>query len=188
MKTEWRLTREAFENLLFWLSPDREQAAQKYEEIRRKLIKLFTCRGCLHPEDLADKTINRVIKAMEFKAAEYSGEPILFFFGVAKNVYLESTREKTISPDEIMVFESADREHDFQCLEACMAGLPEHSRKLISDYYEHDGKEKIRFRQMLADTLGIGLNSLRIQAFRIRNILRDCIFNCLQRKAADQRQ
>jgi DNA-directed RNA polymerase specialized sigma24 family protein len=186
MKTEWRLTREAFENLLSWLSPDREQAAHKYEETRTKLIKFFTWRGCPHPEDLTDKTINRVIKAMEFKASQYSGEPVRFFYGVAKNVYLEFLREKTISPEDIVVFEPVGSEQDFRCLESCMASLPEDSRKLISAYYDYDGPEKSKFRQTLADTLGIGLNPLRIKAFRIRNMLRDCVFSCIQSKAADQ--
>src|SRR5205807_2362675 len=128
----------------FWLSADRDEAGKKYEEIRGKLIRLFTCRGCPHPEELADETINRVIKAMENKVSEYSGDPILFFFGVAKNVFLESTRVKVLSPKDIIVFEPATREHDFQCLETCMAGLSEQSRNLIRRYYQHDGQAKIK--------------------------------------------
>ncbi|HEX7773727.1 MAG TPA: hypothetical protein VF435_15005 [Pyrinomonadaceae bacterium] len=31
----------AFERLLFWLNPDRDQAAQKYEAARRRLIEIF---------------------------------------------------------------------------------------------------------------------------------------------------
>ena len=89
MKTEWTLTREAFDELLLWLSPDREEAGRQYEDIRRKLIRLFNCRGCDNPEELTDETINRVIKIVESKAVEYSGEPILLFYGVARNVVHE---------------------------------------------------------------------------------------------------
>ena len=60
MKKEWVLTKEAFDALLEWLDPNRDIAAQKYETIRTRLIKIFSCRGCLEAEDLADETINRV--------------------------------------------------------------------------------------------------------------------------------
>ena len=46
----WTLTPELFEQLLDWLNPDREQAGRDYEALRRRLIKLFTCRGCSDPE------------------------------------------------------------------------------------------------------------------------------------------
>ena len=49
---------EMFDRFLFWLDPNREEAAIKYEAIRRKLIKIFTCRGCIDAEDLADVTID----------------------------------------------------------------------------------------------------------------------------------
>ncbi|HEY0083559.1 MAG TPA: hypothetical protein VGB61_12265, partial [Pyrinomonadaceae bacterium] len=54
------LTQEGFERLLTWLSPDREQAGKKYEEIRQSLIKIFVWRGVHEAEDLADETITRV--------------------------------------------------------------------------------------------------------------------------------
>src|SRR5947209_6617862 len=37
---------DSFDRLLAWLNPDREQAGQRYEEIRRRLIKIFARRGC----------------------------------------------------------------------------------------------------------------------------------------------
>ena len=58
MNKDWILTQESFDALLNWLDPRREEAGQKYEDIRLRLIKIFTCRGCLEPEDLADETIN----------------------------------------------------------------------------------------------------------------------------------
>ena len=65
MRKDWFLSQEAFDALLKWLDSDREQAAMKYEEIRKRLIKIFTGRDCVEAEDLADETINRVSKLDE---------------------------------------------------------------------------------------------------------------------------
>ena len=57
MKEKIELTQAVFEQLLDWLDADRDVAGQRYEEIRRRLIKIFVCRGCIVPEELADRTI-----------------------------------------------------------------------------------------------------------------------------------
>ncbi len=86
-KTEWELTPEAFEQLLVWLNPNREQAGSKYEEIRRRLIKILTCRGCTCPEELADETMNRVTRKVPEIIGNYVGDPSLYFYGVAHKVH-----------------------------------------------------------------------------------------------------
>ena len=40
------LTAEGFEALLAMLHPDRETAGERYEDIRRRLVRLFEWRGC----------------------------------------------------------------------------------------------------------------------------------------------
>ena len=60
MKKNWVLSQKAFDDLLDWLASNREQAGHKYEAIRRRLITIFTGRGCCDAEDLADETMNRV--------------------------------------------------------------------------------------------------------------------------------
>jgi DNA-directed RNA polymerase specialized sigma24 family protein len=184
MKTEWILTREAFDNLLSWLAPDRDEGGRKYEEIRSRLIRFFTCRGCCCPEDLADETITRVIKAMESKAAEYKGEPIAFFYAVAKKVYLEKGRVRPLRSEDLPVFAGSDREGELDCLERCMSRISASCRELISRYHQQEGSEKILARQQLARELGLEMNALRIQACRIRKILRDCVSDCIASKAA----
>src|SRR5690349_2354142 len=72
------IDRSAFDELLSWLAPDPDAAGQQYELIRRKLIALFRCRGCLSPEDLADETINRVIKKLPLIKPGYVGNPISY--------------------------------------------------------------------------------------------------------------
>src|SRR6185295_4829965 len=86
------LTRESFEALLAQLDPDRERAGERYEAIRRKLVRLFEWRGCENPEDLADETFNRVARRMAEGVELRSSDPYGYFCGVAHLVYKEVLR------------------------------------------------------------------------------------------------
>ena len=92
MKKDWILTGESFDLLLAWLDSDRELAGEKYEQIRRGLIKIFVCRGCREAEDLADETIKRVSSKINEIAPNFIGkfeEKVRYFYGVGKKVQLE---------------------------------------------------------------------------------------------------
>lgn len=184
MKKQWELTQESFNQLLAWFDPNPEQAGRKYEEIRFRLIKIFTCRGCSVPEDLADETINRVAKRISEIATTYVGDPALYFFGVANNVHLESLRRKPDPVPPLPPEPSQESELEYQCLEQCMQQLSPKSRELIVQYYQDEKRAKIDHRKELAQKLGIALNALRIQAYRIRASLQECVFQCLQAAAA----
>nr|MDQ3743617.1 hypothetical protein [Acidobacteriota bacterium] len=60
-----------FDSLLAWLDADREEAGKKYESIRLRLIRIFTCRGRHDSEELADETIRRVTLKAPTLAGEY---------------------------------------------------------------------------------------------------------------------
>ena len=184
MKKQWELTQESFNQLLSWLGPNPDQAGKKYEEIRFRLIKILTCRGCLVPEDLADETINRVAKRVSEIAATYVGDPALYFFGVANNIHLEFLRRKPDPVPPQPAEPSQESELEYQCLEQCMQQLSPKSRELIVQYYQDEKRAKIDHRKELAQKLGIALNALRIQAYRIRASLQECVFQCLQTAAA----
>lgn len=180
------MTPEEFDKLLSWLSPDRETAGKKYEEIRQQLIRFFTCWSCREPEVLADDTIDRVVPWMEQKGWEPSSAPIRVFFGFARNVRHEERRRpqpEPISSDiPEMPAKTKDKEQDFVCLEDCIAALSATEADLIRHYYRYEQEEKIKKRQALAKKLGIGMNALRIQAWKIRNSLRGCLDKCIERK------
>ena len=180
MNRDWILTQESFDALLNWLDPRREQAGVKYEDIRLRLIKIFTCRGCLEPEDLADETINRVSKKLPDIKDSYEGDPTRYFYGVANKVHLEYVRRKP-QPIPPVVPDNADEiEKEYECLEKCIEKLrPEH-RGLVLDYYQEEKRTRIDRRKKLADQLGIALNALRIRAHRIRVSLYQCVQNCVQ--------
>ena len=176
----WVLTREAFEALLHWLAPDPERAAQRYEEIRRRLIRFFTNRGCAAAEDLTDETMNRVAKKIH-EGLEYAGETAPYFYGVAHNVHLEHVRKKpaVLPPPPPRLTEEVEREH--ACLEECLGRLQPRSRELIREFYREAELTKIEHRKQLAASLGLTPNALRIQAHRIRGVLRECVKLCLGR-------
>jgi len=195
MKKEWVLTQDAFDNLLDWLDADRSRAGIKYEAIRIRLVKIFTCRGCPEAEDLADETINRVVARVEEIASRYEGDPLPYFYAVSHKVHLEYLRKSKFrqAEDEAETvtciaapFVTMADENDaaYECLERCLEDLPAGNRKLVLDYYQHERQAKIDHRKQLAMELGIAVNALRIRVHRIRTALEKCVHICLENQPA----
>jgi DNA-directed RNA polymerase specialized sigma24 family protein len=177
------LTQENFETLLAWLDVDREAAGKRYEEIRRKLIKIFTSRGCGVPEELADESIDRVIGKVTDLVSSYVGNPMLYFYGVAHKVHLEYLRSKPSVPFPsalaIEAPEEVEAEQEYECLENCIEQLTIKNRQLVLQYYRDEKQAKINSRKALAEKLGIAVSALRIRAFRIRATLEKCVRTCM---------
>lgn len=175
---------ESFDALLAWLDPDRERAGVKYEDIRRRLIKIFTCRGCAAPEDLADKSIDVVIRRLDDIREGYTGDKALYFYGVAQKVFLEYLKPPPPAVPFPPPDHSDETEREFMCLERCVERLPARNRELVIRYYQEEKRAKIDNRKQLAEQFGIALNALRIRAHRIRAGLQRCMEECLQRQGA----
>jgi DNA-directed RNA polymerase specialized sigma24 family protein len=178
------LTGESLGQLLACLDDDVEVAGEKYEVIRRKLVKFFDWRGAHFPEECADETIDRVIRKLE------SGEAILdiptYCAGIARLVFLETLKKadrRQVSLDDLgsIAAPSLQPEANAQqtCFERCLSGLPIESRRLILQYYQDERRRKINNRQALADSLGIPLNALRSRVQRIRDRLEQCVTKCI---------
>jgi RNA polymerase sigma factor (sigma-70 family) len=196
-KIQWDLTPEAFDQLLTRLASDREQAAEKYEELRQMLITFFEFRHHPCPEEQADETINRVARRLNSGQEIYTGSPSTYFIAVARNVwreYLASHHRETaslddllpaqtpnVNPHEVMTqaAEQAEQERGLACLKQCLQALPEESQTLLRAYYQGEKDEKIRGRKQLAANLGIPLNALRIRACRLRDKVEACVRRCL---------
>ena len=178
----WVLTQESFDALLGWLDPDPERAAMRYEEIRRRLIRFFTCRKCAAAEDLTDETMNRVARSVQ-EGLKYVGETAPYFYGVAQNVYLEHIRKKPPAPLPPPPRSTEEVEREHACLEQCLGRLQPRSRELIREFYQEEKQAKIEHRKRLAERLGITPNALRIQAHRIRLVLLECVRQCLGQNA-----
>jgi DNA-directed RNA polymerase specialized sigma24 family protein len=181
------LTPEGFEALLAQLGPDRNQAGERYETIRRKLVRLFEWRGCTTPEDLTDETFNRVARRMAEGIELKSNDPYGYFCGVAHLVYKEVLRRalrehRALESGDWLPAGDADDEEPMdrrlECLRRCLDGLPREQRDLVLRY--HQGQNHIHSRQALASELRIPLNALRIRVHRVRRKLEDCVDACLK--------
>jgi DNA-directed RNA polymerase specialized sigma24 family protein len=179
MNKNWSLSQEAFDALLDWLDSDRELAGTKYEQIRSRLIKIFTGRACVDPEELADETINRVTSKLKEIQNEFTGDQARYFFGVANKVYLEYLRRKMPQPPPPPP-DSGRAELEYRCLERCIERLSEEDRALLLKEYGAKGRTQAERRKVLAEELGISLNALRIRVYRIRVGLKECIEKCIQ--------
>ena len=63
--------------------PDREAAGARYEQLRRRLLAIFSYRHCPHPEELADETLDRVARKLRELGGEFIGsDPARYVFGV----------------------------------------------------------------------------------------------------------
>ncbi len=194
----WTLTEDALSQLLTQLDPDRARAAEKYEELRRKLMKFFKWRGCLQFEEYADRTIDLVARKLSEGAELQAASPSALFYGVAVNLLKEHWRKSVNAPgpldgnpemenpagdpEKIREQEEAWRERETRlaCLRQCLGKLPSESVCLIKQYYsEGDALDKEQ-RKQIAGRLNLSATALRSRAFRIRGELEQCINQCLK--------
>ena len=178
--TDPEITTELFEALLEWLGPDREKAAEKYETIRTRLIKIFVKKGCSDPDTLFDTTVNRVTLKLPEMVAGYVGDPLWYFISVGRNVFREWLRVKEI-PYESVPQQIVEPDPDFalQCLQKCLDHLTAEDRDLVLDYHVDAKGAKIDLRRKLAEERGVTLNALRVKTFRLRSMLEKCVLECL---------
>jgi DNA-directed RNA polymerase specialized sigma24 family protein len=183
LRQDWNISPEIFDAFLAWLDPDREKAGRKYEDIRRRLIKIFSSRGCSCPEDLADETINRVIVKVRVLNEDYQGDPARYFGGVARNVFHEFARKRVVPAVQPKPDPPEAGEQALACLDKCLEVLAGEHRTLILRYYDGEKGSRIRNRNEMACELGTELNALRIRAHRIRSTLQQCVGACLAQSA-----
>jgi hypothetical protein len=169
----------AFDKLLFWLDPDREKAGEKYEKIQRRLIRIFTARGCCDADDLADVTMNVVSSKIDWLIANYVGDPSLYFYAVAKKIYLESIKPRPEPPPPAPLPDNSEVERACACLDRCLLELDPGEALLITRYHEDDGRGRIQYRKQLAAELKISRNALRIRACHLHARLKLCVEKCL---------
>lgn len=171
-----------FDELLKWLDPDPRLAGEKFETIRRRIIRIFSNRGSQRAEEIFDETVLRVCEKVRAVAPTYKGDPALYFYGVAKKVHLEFIREDSRRiPERQEPADSREVELRHQCLDKCLGGLSADRKSLILRFYEGDGQERIEGRKHLAEELGIDTKALSLRTLRIRRELLECTRECLKR-------
>ena len=179
------LVSDALAGLLARLDADRDEAGQKYEALRRTLVRFFDWRGAPFPDEAADESLDRLSR----RIAE--GESIAdlrsYVLGIARLVWLERARgplSRATPLDEAMVGVTSEPEDDavdatlIDCFERCMQSLPDDGRSLILRYYTHERHGQIDARARLAAELHLTGNALRSRAQRVRDRLERCVRDC----------
>lgn len=192
----WILTDVAFSRLLAWLATDQERAVEKYLRVREKLCIFFEHRGCPFPEELTDKTLDRVARKLASGEEIQVSEPASYCYGIAHNILKEYWRDpsrNSVSLDSqpsasdsylaaanktVALVDDGEQEFNLRHLEFCLSKLSPEDRELILAYYEGDHRDRINNRQQLSSKLGIPLGTLRIRALRIREQLHECMNRC----------
>jgi DNA-directed RNA polymerase specialized sigma24 family protein len=192
LRKRWTLNQEAFDKLLAILDRDRDRAGEKYQAIRASLLRMFECRGCRTPEQMADETIDRVSRRIEEGETVRAEDPTAYFYGVARHVLKEyftnlRTTESALGSRAPSQNDISDPSQELlsarlDCLEGCVAQLPQENREIIIRYYSLEKSEKIADRRDLARALGLSPEALRMRAVRIRRILETCVDDCMKRR------
>ena len=185
------MNQDSFDRFLEWLDADREEAARKYEAIRRELIKFFDNSVGAEAEDLADKTINTVIEKSPQLIGAYAGDPKHYFFRVALFKRMEYTRTlvrrdggplpKDV-PDARCHDAAMEKEVMSACLRECLQKSRPEERELLLRYYGEGEKGQLKERLEMAASLGCSINALRLQVHRLKEKLRVCITGCRRRE------
>jgi DNA-directed RNA polymerase specialized sigma24 family protein len=180
-----------FDKLLSALDPDRDRAGAKYVEAHRRLGYYFQKRGCSVPNDLADETLNRVARKL---VVSKETRIIIdhFWYGVARLVLKEfwshSNREipdlnelpPALEPSTDPRATEREQDADAQesskreCMKKCIASLPDDDRDMITRYIATKDKDG------LAALLKINVKTMRVNVYRIRRKLNDCLRACLK--------
>ena len=145
-------------------------------------------RGFSDGEDLADETINRVMKRLAEIQDTYVGEPARYFHGVGRFVMREMSRRKEVAVDvmPVSLLEAEVHTDEYDCLVKCLRFLQADKRDLILDYYIYDGRDKIAQHRRMASELGITDGALRGRAHQVRGNLEKCIQQCIERMKANE--
>src|ERR1700741_3849122 len=90
VRRDSRLTQASFDHLLSCLGPDPESAAGEYVRLWDALFTYFAVRGAEAPDLLTDETFDRAARRLSEGQSIFTARPANYFYGVARNVWLES--------------------------------------------------------------------------------------------------
>ena len=187
------LTADTFARLLHCLDANQERAGEKYEDLRRTLIRFFEWRGAPFPEEHTDESFNRVARKLGegIEIKNIGG----YCYEVARLVLYETLKGPDRKHDSLEAMnvevaaiearnEAEEKEMRLACLDQCLGKLPESARDLIVEYYQASSGEHIERRKALAERLGLRREALANRVQRLRDKLEQCVRHCLKNKLA----
>src|SRR5262249_24940922 len=190
-----KLNQQSLAKLLGRLRPSAKSVGdtgEEYTKLHQRLSIFFQSHGALSPEELADKTLDRVMQILDEGVREIA-DIRSFTLGVARNVLRETWKERRQEPLPESISEQLASAGDgetrdaivelrYSCCQKCLAeDFAEGDRRLLIGYYEHQTGDKIASHRALAEKLGISENALRIRVCRLRARLEDHINRCCEK-------
>lgn len=189
----------AGDRLLRLFDNDPVVAAEKLLRCREKLVHRFSAERCHDPGNLASKTIERVLDAIEREPHRVITDIWVFVSGVARNIIHEThrspihkevplgdlspTQEPRTTPLEELLIAIAEQEDLHDCLKQCLEKFNALDRELLIRYYDAEESEKLKqTRVRLALSLRLTSTRLTKLAFNLRKTLEACIKNCLDHR------
>jgi hypothetical protein len=186
------LTADSLAKLLGSLDANRDRAGERYEDLRRTLIRFFEWRGASFPEEHADEALNRVAKKLSegVEIKNVGG----YCYEVGRLVLLEALKgqDRKREPLESIRLEAAldpaaeadEKELRLRCLDDCLHALPAESSRLILEYYSYEAQGRVDLRRSLAERFGLRREALANRAQRLRDRLEYCVVNCVRNKSS----
>jgi DNA-directed RNA polymerase specialized sigma24 family protein len=179
---------QAFSKLLGRLGDSPDQAGEKYEALRRVLLRFFEWRGSPFPEEQTDETLNRVARKLD-EGVEIANINA-YCYEVGRYVLLESLRSHEAQnihfdsvaydiPHNDAAAEASEKERRMACLDECLAALTDENREMILEYYDDDAGDLIGRRRTLAAKWGLRRDALANRAQRLRDKLETCVRRCV---------
>ena len=189
----------AGDKLLRFFHRDPLIAAEELLRCRQALIRRFAVERCHDAEDMASKTFERVVEALEKNPDRVITNIWAFISGVARNLIHETRRSWTLKEvplDEISLTQEPrsvsleelelafSREEDlWNCFKQCLNELSQTERETLVRYYDTELHEKLKeVRERMALSMGLSSSQLRKRTFNLRMELEACINDCLTRR------
>ena len=193
---DWEPNEKTFQDFLNWLNGGENSDGQRYLELCQRLELYFDRKNCVAPSDLADQTLNRVIRKMEENGDINGVAPLRYCYSVAKDVFLEALRADNRSPfyspvtttnptnlsgQSVNIPNADAASKQKEKVADCMASLSSTDRELIIEYYRGPQRSRIERRAALATRLGVTASALSTRACGVRQRLEVCIQACLEK-------
>jgi hypothetical protein len=183
--------------LLTLLDPDPVAAAEAYRRLQQRLLRFFHLTAASDPQQLTDKTIDSLARRAAEAAAPASEpsdpaltegpqpigpSPAALVFSTARQVLQED--QSGSQPDDQDVREWLARTTNAPdpnlpqrqaILQSCLSRLSAERRQMLEKYYGWNKRYKAEHHSQLAQSLGLGLDTLRHRVLRSRVQLESCV-------------
>lgn len=181
-------TADNFSQFLQAFSSNEAEAVSAYTNLYNALVRFFHLKGESLPEEAADITVDRV--CLKISQNERIEDVTKYCFGVARLVFLERLRQFEKEKIAATTFYSQKNTNQpvsetdpLEIFRDCINSLNNQEKSLLKEYFADKQFSELKLhRENLSKSLGISLNKLRLNIFRLRERLENCVNKKLREK------